>query len=118
MQWLLGAKDNDLIARFKCFPRLEQNEALMEQAYTPPSHRGLGIMSAAMALIAERAADMNARHVLTFVEEKNIASLKGCWRAGFHPHLLHRRVQLGYGFIIFNNFSKLAEDDPRRTMTF
>jgi RimJ/RimL family protein N-acetyltransferase len=50
----------------------------------------LGIMSAAMALIAERATEVGARHVLTFVDQHNIASLKGCQRAGFHPQRLAR----------------------------
>jgi len=118
MQWLLGANDNRLIATIGGFPALAQNEALLEHAYTPPSHRGLGIMSSAMALIAERAADIGARHVLTFVEEKNIASLKGCHRAGFSPHLLHRRTQIGFGTFVRHSFKSLPENDPRRTMRF
>jgi len=118
MQWLIGSHDNNLLTRFKCFPRLANDEALLEQAYTPPSHRGLGIMSAAMALIAERASDLGARRVLTFVEENNTASLKGCWRAGFQPYLLHRRTQMGFGVIVCNSFRELAENDPRRTLIF
>lgn len=118
MQWLIGSRENKLLARFKCFPKLADNEALLEQAYTIPSHRGLGIMSVAMAMIAERASDMNANHVLTFVSEDGIASLKACRRAGFHPHLLHRRTQIGYGAIVYNSFRKLTMDDPRRNMVF
>jgi RimJ/RimL family protein N-acetyltransferase len=118
MQWLIGAKDNDTLARFKCFPRLADNEALLEQAYTPPSYRGRYIMPAAMAKIAEFAPELGARYVLTFVEEKNTPSIKGCLRAGFHLHLWHRRVQMGYGTVVLNDFEVLAEDNPRRNMTF
>lgn len=118
MQWLVGPGDNDILARFKCFPPLKNGEALLEQAYTPPSHRGLGVMSAAMAMIAERASDLGARHVLTFVEEKNTASLKGCWRAGFQPYLRHRRTQMGFGIIVRNSFREMAENDPKRTLIF
>ena len=75
-------------------------------------------MSAAMALIAERATNFGARYVLTFVEEHGIASLKACRRAGFMPHLLHRRTQIGYGLIIHNRFRKMADNDPRRTQPF
>ncbi len=46
---------------------LPPNEALLEGAYTPASHRGLGIMPAAMALIAEKAETIGARYVITFV---------------------------------------------------
>lgn len=118
LQWLIGSEHNETLSRFKCFPRLEKDEALLEQAYTMPSHRGLGIMSAAMTLIAERASDLGARYVLTFVGENGIASLKACRRAGFDIHLLHKRTQIGYGTIVYNSFKKLAAEDPRRTMVF
>src|SRR5580658_5235651 len=75
------------------FLPLADGEALLENAYTPPAYRGLGVMAAAMAQIAERARDFGARKVLTFVATDNIASLKGCQRSGFYPHLLHRRTR-------------------------
>jgi GNAT superfamily N-acetyltransferase len=108
MQWLLGSDKNPLLTQFKCFPYLGKKEALLEQAYTIPSHRGLGIMSAAMAEIAELAPNLGARYVLTFVEEKGAASLKACQRAGFLPYLEHKRVQMGYGMIVRNSFKKLS----------
>jgi RimJ/RimL family protein N-acetyltransferase len=40
-----------------------------------------------MAQIAERADQFGARCVVTFVDEGNAASLKGCARAGFVPYL-------------------------------
>jgi RimJ/RimL family protein N-acetyltransferase len=83
VQWLLGVRDNDFIARLGGFPALEADQALLENAYTPPAFRGLGIMPAAMAAIAEHASELGARYVLTFVDQHNIASLKGCQRAGF-----------------------------------
>lgn len=108
IQWLVGARENDFLAGFKCFPHLEAHEALMEQAYTIPSHRGLGIMSAAMAEIAERASDFGARHVFTFVPENGAASMKACQRAGFLPCLFHRRWQIGYGLAVWNSFKPAA----------
>ena len=114
MQWLIGFKDNELLARFKCFPQIKRSEAILEQAYTIPTHRGLGIMSAAMAGIAERASDLAARYVLAFVEEKGAASIKACKRAGFQPHLLHSRIQIGYGIVVRNTFTGLSNDDQKR----
>lgn len=89
-QWLMSPAQNDLIQQYfgGLFPVLRPDEALLEAAFTPASHRGLGIMSRAMALMAERARDFGARYVITFVDEHNIASLKGCQRAGFLPHSL------------------------------
>jgi GNAT superfamily N-acetyltransferase len=119
VQWLFGPEDNDFIARrMKGFPRLAADQALLENAYTPPAYRGLGIMSAAMALIAEQAATIGARHVLTFVGLDNIASLKGCQRAGFNPAMLHHSLRIGLGIVRRDRFEPLADNDPRRTAKF
>lgn len=92
MQWLMTSTDNDRIqALFNgSFPRLAGDEALLECAYTPPAFRGLKIMPAAMARIAERARDFGASRVMTFVVPDNIPSLKGCERSGFKPFLTKR----------------------------
>lgn len=118
MQWLLPASKNDLILSLGGFPALGPRESLLENAFTPVEYRGLGIMSAAMALIAERAVIYDATHVLTFVGDDNIASLKGCQKAGFNPHLINRRVQLLWGTLNRNTFEVMADDDPRRTQKF
>jgi RimJ/RimL family protein N-acetyltransferase len=90
-QWLMGAQQNDKIqAHFGegWFPVLKPDEAILENAYTPVAYRGKGIMSEAMARIAELARGLGSRYVMTFVEVNNIASLKGCQKAGFAPYLL------------------------------
>ena len=118
MQWLFGPADNAFVRRMGGFPELQDREALLENAYTPAKYRGLGIMSAAMALIAERASDLGADYVLTFVDQHNIASLKGCQRAGFFPHLLHHKTQIGFGVFARDTFETLPENDSRRVLTF
>jgi len=89
MQWLILSSQNDQVRAFfgNLYPRLAPDEALLEGAYTPEAYRGQGIMAAAMAQIAERAGQFGARWVVTFVDESNVASLKGCARAGFVPFL-------------------------------
>lgn len=87
VQWLMDARNNAEIQALGPFPILKEDEALLENAYTPSTHRGLGIMPAAMALIAEKGGALGARYVYTFVGTDNIPSLKGCERAGFTPHL-------------------------------
>jgi RimJ/RimL family protein N-acetyltransferase len=86
----------------------------LENAFTPADYRGKGIMSAAMSRIAEQAEQYGARYVVTFVGDDNIASLKGCQRAGFAPHLMHFRTRRAFGLLDSNRFETLAEDDPRR----
>lgn len=92
MQWLIGSEDNDKIqSHFKgVFPPLKPQEALLEAAFGNPNFRGLRIMPAAMAQIAEKASLINARWVNTFVDVSNIASLKGCRRSGFEPYVLRK----------------------------
>lgn len=92
MQWLVAAQDNARIQEWwlGLMPELKPDEALLEGAYTAASHRGKGIMAHVMAVIAEHAPEIGARYVMTFVSKDNIASLKGCDRAGFKPHLDRR----------------------------
>lgn len=89
-QWLMSSAENNRIQKFfhGLFPILSPDEALLEGAFTPESHRGQGIMPQAMASIAEKAKDLGARYVITFVSEDNIPSLKGCRRSGFEPYML------------------------------
>jgi RimJ/RimL family protein N-acetyltransferase len=108
MQWLLSPADNGFIRELGGFPPLAEGEALLENAYTPVAYRGLGIMSAAMARIAERARDLGARHVLTFVDDRNAASLRGCEKAGFRPHLVHRHRQFGFEFFARDAFETIG----------
>ena len=42
----------------------------------------------------ERAAEIGARYVITFVDRHNIASLKGCKKAGFNPYVERCDAQL------------------------
>lgn len=92
-QWLFTSRDNADIARHfgGIFPRLDDDIALLEGAFTPVAWRGKGVMSAAMSRIAEKAEPLGARYVITFVGTDNPASLKGCAKAGFFPYL--RRTQ-------------------------
>jgi hypothetical protein len=90
MQWLFSADHNKQIQKYYrgYFPVLNSGEALLEGAFTPESFRGCRIMPCAMAQIAEQARNLRARSVLTFVNDDNLASLKGCTRAGFSVLLM------------------------------
>ena len=112
MQWLIGPEENTNLQRIYHggFPWLEEDEALLEDAFTPEAYRGLGIMSCAMAQIAERGKDINARYIITFVWENNIPSLKGCKRSGFVPYKLRRVRNLFFHRSI--TFTKLREGTP------
>ena len=87
VQWLMGEQDNAQIQSYfgGAFPILEPGTALLEGAFTPAPFRGKGIMGLAMSLIAEKAADLESRYVITVVGTDNIPSLKGCGRGELLP---------------------------------
>jgi RimJ/RimL family protein N-acetyltransferase len=112
IQWLMGPGQNEKIQAFfnGTFPVLAPDEALLENALTLPEFRGKGIMPAAMARIAEEGKALGVRYVLTFVEENNIPSLKGCKKSGFVPYMIRRERYLL--FIRSLTFTKLPEGTP------
>jgi RimJ/RimL family protein N-acetyltransferase len=114
MQWLILSNENERVHAFfgNLYPRLAPDEALLEGAYTPEAYRGQGIMAAAMSQIAERASQFGARWVVTFVDESNVASLKGCARAGFEPYVRrHERFRLFRRYVSFTPVSPAASAD-------
>lgn len=114
LQWLMGSDQNDKIqANLWGFPRLGQDEALLENAYIPPAYRGQRIMPEAMYLIAERARELHARYALTFVTGDNIPSLKGCKRAGFDIYMVHEKRDYAFGLFGGHSFSIIPQGDPR-----
>ena len=107
MQWLILDGENERVRTFfgNLYPRLGADEALLEGAYTSESYRGQGIMANAMAQIAARAAESGVRWVITFVDEANVPSLKGCERAGFQPYVRRReQYRLLRRRVAFNPF--------------
>jgi GNAT superfamily N-acetyltransferase len=99
MQWLVAAHDNARVQAHWAgglFPLLQQNEALLEGAYTAETHRGQGVMAHSMAKIAAAAQELGAQSVITFVEQSNVPSLKGCEKAGFAPYV--KRTEIWFLF--------------------
>ena len=92
MQWVIPPSEKARLRSIfgNLYPVLGGDEALLEGAYTFSAFRGKGIMGAAMAQVAERAAEFGVRWVITFVDQQNEASTKGCIRAGFVPYLRRR----------------------------
>ena len=92
MQWLIDSSQNNLIeTRFTGLcQRLDDDEMLLEWAYTFKKYRGLGIMAPAMAAISDEGARKGARWLMTFVEQSNLPSLRGCRSAGYRPYKIRQ----------------------------
>jgi GNAT superfamily N-acetyltransferase len=112
MQWLVTAdQQNRLIPYFKGeLADYGEDTVLLEFAYTFKRFRGAGIMSAAMAEIAEKGLELGARWASTYVKSDNIASLKGCANAGFHPHMV--RSESWRAFRLQQAFTPLTQTAP------
>ena len=97
MQYLILPSENDKVqAVFEgVFPRLAEDEALLEAGFTLEEYRGQGIMPFVLDDLAQKARKEGARRVQTFVSIQNVPALKGCRRSGFVPNMLvHRRFRL------------------------
>lgn len=110
IQWLTEAGYNDTIRRAGALPWLGREEAMLENAYTPSAYRGLGVMSAVTAMLAERARNFGARYVVAFIDEDNVPSLKGARSAGFRPYMVRVRQQYCYGVFRSVRFMPVATD--------
>ena len=112
MQWLMSAEQNDKIqSYFKGgFPVLKKDEALLEFAFSLERYRGMRIMPHAMAEIAKKGEAFGARYIITFVNEDNTPSLKGCKRSGFTPYMI--RDDRRRFFRRRSEFTMLPENTP------
>jgi GNAT superfamily N-acetyltransferase len=110
VQWITEAGYDAAIRRGGALPVLGPDQAMLENAYTPPRYRGMGVMAAVTAMMAERAGDVGARSVVAFVDEDNVASLKGAFRAGFRPYTVRVRRQYAFGLIRTARFSPVPAD--------
>ena len=110
IQWAFDSSHNDFIAHFfkGRFPPLSAGQMLLENAYTHPDYRGQGVMAVAMSNIADLLATHGAIEVMTFVETTNVASLKGCTRAGFAPFVTRKDLSLCGGLKRYRVFEPIA----------
>jgi hypothetical protein len=85
MQWMISsAAEPVLLQEFAGkFPVLGEDEVLLENAYTFEKYRGKRVMPSVEVRLAGIARDKGFKRMITYVLEDNVASLKGCERAGF-----------------------------------
>ena len=90
LQWMICPADNDWIQDYfgGGFPRLEDDEVMIENAYMRTSHRGHGLMNPCLAVFVRMARELGARHLITFVGTSNGPALRGVESAGFVPYLV------------------------------
>jgi hypothetical protein len=92
MQWMithdynlqLGTYFNDGI------PPFDQDEVLLEFAFTPETYKNKGVWTWATKRIAEEAKKLGKRRLIVFVRSDNPVSLNKCIHKGFVPYRLRK----------------------------
>ncbi|AWN42544.1 GNAT family N-acetyltransferase [Methylobacterium durans] len=108
IQWLTEGY-SDVIRTAAALPALSLDEGLLESAYTPNAYRGMGIMSAVTARMAEFAAGCGMRYVVAFIDQRNIASLRGAQRAGLSPWQIETCTQYAFGLLRRVRFAPIGD---------
>ncbi len=106
IQWMVSSKDMSLSkGRVRdCYPPINQDEVMLEHAYTFKKYRSQGLMGSVMVKLADRAKAEGYQQMITYVETDNVASLKGCEKAGFHKYCLWQESR-----VLFLHFRKIAK---------
>ena len=95
------------------FPEpLKADECMFEFAYTFEKFRGLGVMGAALVMIAEEAVRLqpSLRWAYNYIRVSNNPSLKGCRNAGFRPYM--RREERWRAMHLRQKFIPLRQGSP------
>jgi hypothetical protein len=85
IQWLVSRKDESALNKgFQGrLPNLKEDEILVENAFTFKRYRGNGVYPSALVRLAEISRGKGFKRMLVYVKKDNIASLRGCEKAGF-----------------------------------
>ncbi len=106
IQWMVSSQDmrQSKGKVRECYPLIAPNEVMLEHAYTFKKYRGQGLMSSVMVKLADIAKAQGYQQMISYVERDNMASLKGCEKAGFHKYGLWQE-----GRILFLNHRKISD---------
>ncbi|WP_188462357.1 hypothetical protein [Bizionia arctica] len=88
--WLIDSSENNKLRATwgNRFPQLKQDEVLLENVFTVPKYRGMGIIPAFLYDVAEKSKDLGAKYAITFGEVKNINTTRSYSYAGFSPYIV------------------------------
>ena len=90
--WLIDSSQNKKLKEIwkGNFPELQKDEMLIENVFTVPKFRGMGIVSGFMHEISKKAKTLGMNYVITFGAVKNDNTTRAFAYAGFNPFVLRR----------------------------
>jgi len=111
--WLIDASQNKKLKTVwgDYFPQLKEHEVLLENVFTLPSYRGMGVMSSIIDQISEKSKVQGAKYAITFGSVNNTNTARSLNYAGFQPYIL-RKVK----WFMFNK-SISYQEIPNHLMT-
>jgi GNAT superfamily N-acetyltransferase len=85
VEWMISQKDCQRLYRDfgNMLPRLERWDVWAENSYTFKKYRGKKVYPSVLVELADIARNKGFKRMLTYVRGDNIASMKGCEKAGF-----------------------------------
>jgi hypothetical protein len=88
--WLIDSSENKKLKDIwgDRFPQLKSDEVLLENVFTVPKFRGMGVIPAFLYDVAEKSKEQGAKYAITFGEVKNINTSRSYSYAGFSPYIV------------------------------
>ena len=108
--WLIDSSQNEKIVDYwgGFFPPLNKDEVLVENSYTVPKFRGMGIMPYAMSQVSEKGKELGARYAIHYTSTTHVNSLRAGYYAGFKPYIL--RTEKWFMFKRTYSFGPIPDD--------
>ncbi|HLV38637.1 hypothetical protein [Xanthomarina sp.] len=108
--WLIDSSQNKTLNHIwgDRFPQLKADEVLLENVFTVPKFRGMGVIPAFLYDVAEKSRELGARYAITFGEVKNINTSRSYDYAGFSPYIV--RTVSYFLFIKSINYEEIPSD--------
>ena len=113
--WLIDASQNGKLKRAwgNNFPVISNDELLVENVYTVPKYRGMGIFPTVLDDIVGKSRELGAKYVISFGEASNINMSRSFVYAGFQPYVLRRKK-----WFLFNKSIKFEEIPEKEMVQF
>jgi L-amino acid N-acyltransferase YncA len=96
MQWIIYPDENDIIAKYYLnrFKLLKNNQILLENAFTFPRYRGLGLFAAVTSDLLEKAKDEGYKSAITYIRKNALDSLNEFMKQGFKLNAIIREYKI------------------------
>lgn len=96
MQWIIYPNENEIIERFYLnrFKLLKKNQILLENAFTFPRYRGLGLFAAVTSDLLQKSKDEGYKGAIAYIRKNALDSLNEFFKQGFKLNAIIREYKI------------------------